>query len=274
MAPDGSFVVVWTTGVGGEQDGDGQGIVGRRFDAAGDPVGGEFIVNDYTTGNQLNASVVSGPNGGFVVIWDASGNQDGNSIGVFARAFGPDGSPLGSDFQVNTYTTGLQFGGRAAPQPGGAFAFVWTSRDQDGDNNGVFTRTFSATGAMSDELQVNTTTADAQSDGAIVHTGSFVVAWNSTGQDGDARGVFAQRFDLGVTTTTTTLPGQGSCGDPNANGITATDALYVLKAAVGLQACELCICDVAGGGSITATDALITLQIAVGSSTPLMCPPC
>jgi hypothetical protein len=274
MAPDGSFVVVWTTGSGAVQDGDGQGIVGRRFDAAGDPSGGEFIVNSYTTGNQLNASVVSAPDGGFVAVWEASGGQDGDSIGVFARAFGPSGNALGEDFQVNAYTTGLRFGGRAAPQPGGGFAFVWTSRNQDGDSNGVFSRTYSAAGVASAEVQVNETTADSQSTGVLANTDSFVAAWGSTAQEGDSRGIFARRFDVAMGTTTTTLPGPGSCGDRNGDGITATDALFVLQSAVGLQTCELCICDVAGGGSITATDALIALQIAVGSMVPLMCPPC
>ena len=85
-----------------------------------------------------------------------------------------------------------------------------------------------------------------------------------------------------TTTTTTTLPG-GACGDPVGDGaaagtrssiVTASDALFVLSAGVGLQSCELCLCDVNGSGSITATDALATLNLAVGLPADLSCPPC
>jgi hypothetical protein len=43
---------------------------------------------------------------------------------------------------------------------------------------------------------------------------------------------------------------------------------------VGLQACQRCICDVDGSGTISATDALILLKIAVGVAIPLDCPAC
>lgn len=66
------------------------------------------------------------------------------------------------------------------------------------------------------------------------------------------------------------------CAQPTSSGSspTATDALFILNAAVGLTSCELCVCDVDGSGAITASDALIALQIAVGGLIPLQCPPC
>jgi len=274
MAPDGSFVVVWTTGSGAEQDGDGQGIIGQRFDSLGDPIGGEFVANSYTTGNQLNASVTATPDGGFAITWDASGGQDGDSIGVFGRLFDASGAPLGDDIQVNSFTTGLQFRGRPAPQAGGGLVVTWASLGQDGDSSGVFGRLFNAAGVGGSEFQVNTTTANSQSSGAVANTGSFLVAWSSTSQDGDSGGIFSQLFDTTPASTTTTMPGGAACGDPTGEGITATDALIILQAAVSLQTCEPCICDVAGGGTVTATDALVALQIALGSQLPLLCPPC
>ncbi len=75
-----------------------------------------------------------------------------------------------------------------------------------------------------------------------------------------------------VGTTTTTL-GVERCSQPVSMGArpTATDCLFILKAAVGLQSCG-CICDPSGDGSKTATDALICLNVAVGVDLPLMCP--
>jgi len=83
--------------------------------------------------------------------------------------------------------------------------------------------------------------------------------------------------------TTTTLPSGGACADPvaltagrstDADVVTASDALFILSAAVGAQTCELCICDADGSGGIFATDALLTLQFAVDLPVTLQCPPC
>jgi hypothetical protein len=88
-----------------------------------------------------------------------------------------------------------------------------------------------------------------------------------------------------TSTSTTTLP-SGACGDPVVTSgasataltgsrlVTATDALFVLKAAVGLETCDPCVCDTSGDGSISASDALITLRVAVGIPQELGCPPC
>ena len=63
------------------------------------------------------------------------------------------------------------------------------------------------------------------------------------------------------------------CGDFNDDGnITAVDALGVLNAAIGIQACEIYRCDVDGNGQISATDALRTLGMAVGTSQTALCP--
>jgi hypothetical protein len=88
---------------------------------------------------------------------------------------------------------------------------------------------------------------------------------------------------VSVSTTTTTVPTGGACGDPvaltasrasRADTVTASDALFILGASVGIQTCDLCLCDTDGSGTIAATDALVTLRAAIGISVPLDCPPC
>jgi hypothetical protein len=99
-----------------------------------------------------------------------------------------------------------------------------------------------------------------------------------TGDDAATHPVW--RFDafprLGVaSTTTTTLPPSCSCGDPSGDAvITATDALMVLRGAVGSSTCPACLCDVDGSGTVTALDALMTLGISVGRDLPMFCPAC
>jgi hypothetical protein len=85
-------------------------------------------------------------------------------------------------------------------------------------------------------------------------------------------------------TTTTTMP-ESQCGNPVGDSatvtgtvatllITAADALAILQAAVGLYACELCVCDVNGSGTVSVLDALAVLNHAVGNAVELRCPPC
>jgi hypothetical protein len=80
-----------------------------------------------------------------------------------------------------------------------------------------------------------------------------------------------------TTTTTTMLVCERGCGDPVSDTtvgvVTASDALFLLRAAVGEHRCALCVCDVNDDGGITATDALLTLAVAVGQPVSLTCPP-
>jgi cysteine-rich repeat protein len=63
------------------------------------------------------------------------------------------------------------------------------------------------------------------------------------------------------------------CGDANDDGdVTATDALFALRAAVGNGSCPLTICDANGNGQVAAADALAILRVAVGAGTALECP--
>lgn len=69
----------------------------------------------------------------------------------------------------------------------------------------------------------------------------------------------------------------GNCGQPLTMGpsATASDCLFLLRAAVGTDTCATpCICDVDRSGTIAATDALICLQGAVGVPvvTTCVCP--
>ncbi len=64
-----------------------------------------------------------------------------------------------------------------------------------------------------------------------------------------------------------------SCGSPVTEQLppTASDALFVLMAAVGQAQCSLCECDVNASLTMTASDALIVLQSSVGQQVVLEC---
>jgi len=67
--------------------------------------------------------------------------------------------------------------------------------EQCDDGNGVDWD--GCTGCAISEFQVNTYTLNSQNKPAVTMAddGRFVVAWESCGQDGDGRGVYAQRYD-------------------------------------------------------------------------------
>ena len=85
-APDGRFVIVWNDQ---SRDGNGFGVFGRVFAANGQPVGEDFQVNTYTTGDQsswFEPPSVSFGGDGFVVAWP-SDEQDGEWWGVFGQRY-------------------------------------------------------------------------------------------------------------------------------------------------------------------------------------------
>jgi len=191
---DGSFVVVWDSY---GQDGYSYGVFGRRFNAAGFPQGSEFQVNSYTLGWQRHPKVASDANGNFVVVWQTCGPwggscQDGNAYGVFGQRFNAGGLAQGSEFQVNSYTTGNQIWPAVASDASGSFVVVWVSVGQDGSGGGIFGRRFNAAGLpQGSEFRVSSYTTGNQDFPAVASdaNGSFAVVWENYWD------VFGQRFN-------------------------------------------------------------------------------
>jgi hypothetical protein len=227
---DGGFVLAWESVGSDGSDTDQECVRLRRFDAAGTPQGPDFQVNTYTTSYQDNVGIGSDGYGGFVVTWASggSGGTDTSEGSVQARRFDGAATPLGSDFQVNGYTTGYQGTNcSVAPDGAGGFVVAWDSNYGNGNDHSasaVYARRFDAFEApASDDFQVNTYTTGGQSSNSVAPdgVGGFVVVWRSAGSSGtDTSGgsVQAQRFAGGPTTTsssvtsttsTTTLPPSG-----------------------------------------------------------------
>jgi len=191
----GRFVVVWDSS---GEDGDLDGIFGQRFDALGARAGLEFDVNTYTTNAQFLPRVAMSGSGDFVVVWESAGGQDGSQTGIFGQRFDAAGAKIGAEFPVNTSTTNAQGEPVVAMDDAGEFVVVWSSFGQDGSGYGIFGQRFGSNGVKSgSEFPVNTYTTGDQHEPSVAMDGSgnFVVVWSSFGQDGDAEGVFGQRFD-------------------------------------------------------------------------------
>ena len=130
--------------------------------------------------------------GGFVVTWLDS-SQDGSGWGVFGQAYDAGGAAQGGEFQINTYTAGVQWDASVAALAGGGFVVTWRSDHQDGSSINVYGQAYDASGsAQGGEFLVNTYTAGGGDPSvAGLPDGGFVVTWTGGG-------IFGQRF--GVTT--------------------------------------------------------------------------
>jgi hypothetical protein len=110
-------------------------------------------------------------------------------------------APVGAEFTVHSYPTGLQYGARVAADAAGNFVVVWRSNQQDGSGMGIFAQRYDRDGQPLEatEFQVNSYTSGNQYRAAVASdpSGWVMVVWESQGQDGSGRGIYGQRFDSG-----------------------------------------------------------------------------
>jgi hypothetical protein len=206
----GNFVVVWDSEGSGAhppvRDKDGRGILGQRYDATGNAIGVEFQVNSYTTNNQIYPTVAMNAGGEFVVAWHSTGSAgtdtDGDS--VHAQRYDANGDAVGTEFQVNTYTTFRQRFPWVSLDADGAFVVVWTSIGSSGTDSSGYSvqaqRYDSSGSAVGSEFQVNTYTTSDQRIPSIAADadGNFVVVWHSNGSAGgdtSLNSIHGQRYD-------------------------------------------------------------------------------
>ena len=136
---DGDFVVVWESFGSAGSDTSSRSVQGQRYDASGNALGGEFQVNTYTTRNQGRPSVAVEADGDFVVVWHSYGSADTDThfFSIQGQRYDASGNVVGTEFQVNSYTTSYQLRPSVAVDADGDFVVVWHSlRSADTDTDG------------------------------------------------------------------------------------------------------------------------------------------
>ncbi len=179
--PAGNFVVVWE---------ESYEIAGRRFDSTGTPIGGVFLVNTYNTSSPRNPKVAVGADGRFVVVW---GQFDTDSFGISGQLYNSAGSPVGSEFGVDTAVDDSDgYNGVAEDDDGievamdsaGNFVVVWENYNYDvaPEHRRILVRRFDSAGTPSGpEFEVNENTTEfgrGYPDVTVDGTGQFVVVWS------------------------------------------------------------------------------------------------
>ncbi len=192
---DGGYVVTWKSQVPNEN---GFGaysirIHAQRYDASGNPAGGETTVNSLVPDYYGISPTVAGlADGGYVVAWESFGQT--SSLGINAQRFDAAGSPVGAEQRVNTSQTYVQQTSPAITALSDGYVVTWQSSSE----SDIYAQRYDAnSNRLGEEVRVNTTTVDSQLSPAITSLadGGYVVAWLGAtwGPDGD--GVFSQRYD-------------------------------------------------------------------------------
>ena len=154
-------------------------------------VGNEFLVNTATNGDQLFQDQVALTNGSFVIVWQDQQSGQGDISG---QLFDANGTKLGSQFLVNTSTSGTQGLPSVDDLASGRFIVTWWDNSgQGGDADAsIKAQIFNANGTkVGGEFLVNTVTAGMQFDPVVngLASGNFIVTWrDSSGLGGDVSG--------------------------------------------------------------------------------------
>jgi serralysin len=150
-------------------------------------VGPEFVVNTTTENGQgfSNQAILS-DNRAMVVWSSALESPDGESFEVRARFLDADGTPIGSDFVVNT-TTNPDSNPPSVTALADGSAFVsWVWHTPGTDEFDIRGRVIHAGGTGGPDFIVNTTTANAQIGpaAATLADGHVLITWSSDESDG------------------------------------------------------------------------------------------
>jgi WD40 repeat protein/serine/threonine protein kinase len=192
MDAQGNFVVTWQCS--SRRDGSGWAVVARRYNAQGEPLADEFVVNTFRKDSQQFPSVAMNSRGDFLIAWQSAA-QDGNGLGVFAQRFDAHGNAVGEEFQVNQHTAGDQKWPNVALDDQSRFLITWISKGQDGDGDGIFARRGDFT--LDVDLGGGPSLASAAARGvkATNRAGTSVVVWSDIRSDGLDSNIWAQCYD-------------------------------------------------------------------------------
>ncbi|WP_345193225.1 Ig-like domain-containing protein [Kistimonas scapharcae] len=182
---NGGFAVTWRgTGTGSDS------ASFRIYDASGNSVAGPVSYGGAAPADDKTVDIEVLDSGELLTAY-----QSGDDL--YVQRWTSTGTASGSPVRINTTTDGTQADVTIEPLADGSFFVIWRSDGQDGDGQGIYGRHFDATGnALTDEIQINTTTTGNQSDPEVTQLagGELLITWTSDhGTDND---VYSTTLDL------------------------------------------------------------------------------
>ncbi|MEZ0374456.1 MAG: fibronectin type III domain-containing protein [Candidatus Sericytochromatia bacterium] len=153
---------------------------------------------DTSTFSHTDPDVASDSDGDFVIVYTAY--DPTYDYDIYGQRYNSSGTAVGSEFRVNSYTTGTQEGAVVSMDNNGDFVVAWESDSQDGSFDSVYAQRYASSGAaVGSAFRVNTYTTGDQfrPDIAVDDDGDFVVVWESGAQDSSGNAIQGQRYTSG-----------------------------------------------------------------------------
>jgi len=93
------------------------------------PLGSEFQVNSFAPNPQGRPAVAADGSGGLIIVWDSvnSPGSDHSGDSIQGQRYAASGSPLGGQFQVNSFAPSQQNDPAVAADAAGNLVVVWSS---------------------------------------------------------------------------------------------------------------------------------------------------
>ncbi|MFT7463532.1 MAG: hypothetical protein ACI9EF_001876 [Pseudohongiellaceae bacterium] len=196
----GNLFVCWTDRDG--SDGDGIGTFGRVYDAAGQPLGPDFQINQTWMESQWEPMPKALPGGGWVVAFN--GDNDGEA---YLRFMTVDGTPTTGDVNINTFHNNGQTEAECAVSADGVVLTIYSDFGGNvapGTFTNLLARRFNTNGLALDPLEfvVNDSTLpfdqlEPRMAASKLPSGQgvFIIVWEDRGNDGDGDSVWARRYN-------------------------------------------------------------------------------
>jgi hypothetical protein len=188
MSPAGELLVTWTEAE--------TTILAQLFSSAGRPLAKAFKVPAEGTLPQYAGAAAPLGSQGYVIIWSENLGSEGIPD-LRMRLLGPTGAPRSADLRLDPVVRfrGLQ---EVASDPAGNFLVVWQEGGAPPDGSwDIFGRLYYPDGApFGPKVRLNQHVANDQTTAQVAAgpNGTFVVVWQSAGQNGDIDGIYGRVF--------------------------------------------------------------------------------
>ena len=200
-----NVVVVWSETSGSITN----GIYGRVYDTGTPAWGTDFAISINGAGR--NARIETLNDGRFVVTWQATG-VDGSSTGIQGHFLTAAGVPTGSEFSINTTTTGVQSYSDIAVTSDGGFIVTWHGQGDNSSNTsdyGIWAQRFDSSGTkIGSEISVNSQVDSGQvyPDITVLSDGDFIITWSDESKSETNANVMMQRYNSDGSVHTDAIP--------------------------------------------------------------------
>ncbi|WP_176556140.1 calcium-binding protein [Rubellimicrobium rubrum] len=186
---NGGFMVVWSSYLNNYDDGfAGTIISGRRFDGAGRPMGGEFVIEAINGTASGLPSIAPLAGGGYAIASTFSPTDDIlGATQVWAQSYRADGTERGPDFRVDMPTAAERQYEATDPSvaglgKGGYLAF-YAADQSDSSFDDIYVRRFDAQGrpkGSDQRINSNVNNRDqTEVEAVTLSNGTVLAIWNS-----------------------------------------------------------------------------------------------